>query len=82
MSRRAGNPTDFESFLTWEALVDVLSYDPAYGEFRWLGTFDTKEEAVLARARFDNEHIGEFARSDTSFREAPVVARLGQVKEK
>ena len=33
---RRGNPTDFESFLTWEALVDVLSYDPATGEFRWV----------------------------------------------
>src|SRR5690348_3341834 len=36
MSSRRGNPTDFESFLTWEALVDVLSYDPATGEFRWV----------------------------------------------
>lgn len=52
------------------------------GKMRWLGTFDTKEEAILARAHFDKEHIGEFARYDTSFREAPVVERLGQVKEK
>ena len=36
MPKRAGNPTDFESFLTWEALTDVLSYDPATGEFRWV----------------------------------------------
>lgn len=36
MTKRAGNPTDFESFLTWEALVGVLSYDPATGEFRWV----------------------------------------------
>jgi hypothetical protein len=36
MTKRAGNPTDFESFLTWEALTDVLSYDPAAGEFRWV----------------------------------------------
>src|SRR5579859_3355628 len=36
MTKRAGNPTDFESFLTWEALVDVLSYDPGTGEFRWV----------------------------------------------
>jgi hypothetical protein len=36
MPKRAGNPTDFESFLTWEALTEVLSYDPAYGEFRWV----------------------------------------------
>lgn len=31
-----GEPTDFESFLTWEALTAVLSYDPATGEFRWI----------------------------------------------
>ena len=36
MPNRRGNPTDFESFLTWEALTDVLSYDPARGEFRWV----------------------------------------------
>ena len=36
MSKRAGNPTDFESFLTWEALTEVLSYDPGTGEFRWV----------------------------------------------
>jgi hypothetical protein len=34
MTKR-GNPTDFESFLTWEALVSILSYDSATGEFRW-----------------------------------------------
>jgi hypothetical protein len=33
---QAGNPTDFESFLTWEALTEILSYDPATGEFRWV----------------------------------------------
>jgi hypothetical protein len=33
--KRTGNPTDFETFLTWEALVSILSYDPATGEFRW-----------------------------------------------
>ncbi len=36
MPKRLGNPTDFESFLTWEALIEVLSYDPATGEFRWV----------------------------------------------
>lgn len=36
MTCRIGNPTDWESFLTWEALTDVLSYDPATGEFRWV----------------------------------------------
>ena len=36
MTNQAGAPTDFESFLTWEALVDILSYDPAKGEFRWV----------------------------------------------
>ena len=36
MTVPTGNPTDFESFLTWEALTAVLSYDPAKGEFRWV----------------------------------------------
>ncbi len=36
MTQPAGNPTDFESFLTWEALTGMLSYDPAKGEFRWV----------------------------------------------
>lgn len=36
--KRRGNPTDFESFLTWEALVSILSYDSATGEFRWRET--------------------------------------------
>lgn len=30
MAKR-GIPTDFESFLTWEALIAILSYDPATG---------------------------------------------------
>ena len=34
MTQHAGQPPDFESFLTWEALTGILSYDPAKGEFR------------------------------------------------
>lgn len=34
---KKGEPTDFEGFLTWEALTSILSYDPATGEFRWIG---------------------------------------------
>jgi hypothetical protein len=34
-SKRHGAVTDFESFLTREALVDLLSYDPATGDFHW-----------------------------------------------
>lgn len=36
MTPQPGAPTDFESLLTWEALTDILSYDPAKGEFRWV----------------------------------------------
>jgi|SRR5215472_13126201 len=35
MRRQPGNPADYESFLVWEALVSILSYDPGTGEFRW-----------------------------------------------
>jgi hypothetical protein len=61
MKHQPGEPTDFESFLIWEALVSILSYDPATGEFRWrqttrngwvgkiAGTVDIREYAGYRR---------------------------------
>jgi hypothetical protein len=67
MTKRLGNPTDFESFLTWEALTDVLSYDRATGEFRWVKS---------ARAGWVGRIAGHIDLTRGGYREIRINGRL------